>query len=365
MKKPFCVVPVSFFLCAISIRAFTINATYDSSVTGLTNAAQIESAFAAAVETFQSLYTNDATVNIMVYWGPAGPFTNGINLGRSYLTVFGSSYSQITNALFANQASAADTNSVASLPANDPTGGGPWWVPRAEIKVLGLSISGVSPNDSANDGAVGFTSNAVYALDPNNRAVAGEYDFIGVAQHEISEVLGRITLGLQTNIGFVPFDLFRFTNNAARSFDPNATDAYFSVDDGLTALKFFYTNANLGDIQDWLSSSTPDAYDAFVSPSQVLPISTTDITTLDVLGYHGPGLAAPNLAGTRLANGSFRISFVNTPGTIFTVLASTNINLPLANWTVLGTAIEGPSGQFRFTNSSPAGNRKFYQVRSP
>lgn len=364
MKTPFCLISVSFFFCATSIPAFTINTTYDSSVTGLTNAAQIESAFAAAAGAFQSLYTNDATVNITVYWGPAGPFTNGINLGRSYLTVFPSSYPQITNALFANRASAADTNSVASLPSNDPTGGGPWWIPRAEIKVLGLSISGVSPNDSVNDGAVGFTSNVVYALDPNNRAVAGEYDFIGVAQHEISEVLGRITLGLETNMGFLPFDLFRFTNNAARSFDPNATNAYFSVNDGLTALKFFYTNANLGDIQDWMSSGTPDAYDAFVSPSQVLPLSTADITTLDVLGYHGPGLAAPNLAGARLANGSFRISFVNTPGTTFTVLASTNIALPIANWTALGTAIEGPLGEFQFTNSSPAGNRQFYRVRS-
>jgi hypothetical protein len=364
MKKPFCLVTVSFFVCASTMSAFTINVTYDSSVTTLTNAAQVESAFASAVNTLQSLYTNDATVNITVYWGPGGPFTNGINLGRSFLTVFTSSYPQITNALFANRASAADTNSVASLPATDPTGGGPWWIPRAEVKVLRLPISGISPNDSLSDGAVGFTSNVVYALDPNNRAVPGEYDFIGVALHEITEVLGRITLNLKTNVGFLPFDLFRFTNNAARSFDSSAMNAYFSVDNGATALKFFYTNSNLGDIQDWLSGSTPDAYDAFASPGIVLPISTVDITTLDVLGYNGPGLAAPHLAGAELANGSFRISFVNTPGTTFTVLTSTNITLPVTNWTVLGTAIEGPAGQFQFTNSSPVGSRRFYEVRS-
>lgn len=364
MKTVLCFVSVWLFLCAQSIPALTISVTYDSSVTVLTNAAQIESAFARAAETFQSLYTNDATVNINVYWGPTGPFTNGIELGRSSLTALASSYSQITNALFVNRASAADTNSVASLPANDPTGG-PWWVPRAEIKVLDLPIAGVSPNDSVNDGAVGFTSNVVYTLDPENRAVAGEYDFIGVAEHEISEVLGRLTLGLNTNVGFVPFDLFRFTNSAARSFEPNVTNVYFSADNGATALKFFYTNATLGDIGDWESTSTPDSYDAFVSDGMVLPISAADILTLDVLGYNGPGLAAPQLAGARLPNGSFRLAFVNTPGTTFTVLASTNITLPPTNWTILGTAIEGPIGQFQFTDAPPsAQDQRFYQVRS-
>jgi hypothetical protein len=364
MKKPFRLAWASLFVCATTMSALTINTTYDSSVTTLTNAAKVETAFAAVVDTFQSLYTNNATINITVYWGPTGPFTNGISLGRSYMMAFGSSYPEITNALRTHRASLADTNSVASLPASDPTGGGPWWVPRAEVKILGLPISGISPNDSVNDGSVGFASNVVYALDPNNRAVPGEYDFVAVAQHEVSEVLGRITFGLKTNIGFVPFDLFRFTNNGARSFTPNVTNAYFSVDNGATVLKSFYTNSNLGDIQDWKSSSTPDAFDAFASGSAVRPISTADIATLDVLGYNGPGLAAPHLAAMNLGNGSFRISFVNTPGTPFTVLASTNIGLPVVNWIVLGTAIEGPTGQFQFTNSSTSASQCFYQVRS-
>lgn len=364
MKKLFCLVWVPFLVCATPLPALTINATYDSSVTSQPNAAQIESAFAAAVDTLQSLYTNNATINITVYWGPGGPFTNGIDLGRSFLTVFPTSYAQITNALFTSRASSADTDSVASLPPTDPTGGGPWWMPRAQIKVLGLPISGVSPNDSVNDGAVGFTSNVLYTLDPNNRAVAGEYDFIGVAQHEITEVLGRITLGLQTNVGFLPFDLFRFTNNAARNFDPNANNAYFSVDNGATALNFYYTNANLGDIQDWKSGSTPDAYDAFVAEGVVLPISMADIETLDVLGYNGPGLAAAHLSAARLSNGTFRISFVETPGVKFTVLSTTNLTLPISNWAILGTATEVAPGEFQFTDSSPAAGQRFYRVRS-
>ena len=60
------------FGLASPVRAMTINVTYDSSVTSLTNAAQVESAFADAVQTFQDLYTNAITVNITVYYASSG-----------------------------------------------------------------------------------------------------------------------------------------------------------------------------------------------------------------------------------------------------------------------------------------------------
>jgi hypothetical protein len=138
------------------------------------------------------------------------------------------------------------------------------------------------------------------------------------------------------------------------------------VDNGLTALRFFYTNASLGDIQDWKSTANPDSYDAFVSSGHLLPISAVDIQTLDVLGFNGPGLPpVPRLAGTRTANGNFILKFVNTPGTSFTVLTTTNLALHLTNWTVLGTTIENPPGLFQFTDSPPAGIQRFYDMRSP
>jgi hypothetical protein len=67
-----------------------------------------------------------------------------------------------------------------------------------------------------------------------------------------------------------------------------------------------------------------------------------------------------------LSNGSFQLSFTNTPGASFTVLTSTNIALPLTNWTVLGAPIEISPGQFRFVDTL-ATNRvlSFYAVRSP
>jgi len=230
----------------------------------------------------------------------------------------------------------------------------------ANAKVLGLR----SATDPATDGSIGFSTNVTYTFDPNNRIVAGQYDLIGVAEHEISEVLGRATFRLTND--FLPYDLFRFTNGADRSFDPTATNAYFSVDDGATALRFFYTNASLGDIQDWKSTANPDAFDAFLPAGHLLPFSAVDILTLDVIGYNGPGLPpAPRLAGTRMANGDFVLKFVNTPGTGFTVLTTTNLALPRTNWTVLGSAIENPPGLYQFTNSPPASIERFYDVRSP
>lgn len=356
MKKLIGLLSMSLFLGARSVSALTINITYNSSVTVLTNAAQVEAAFAAAAQTFQILYTNAVTINITMYWGPTGPFTNGIGLGMSSFPLVFSSYSEITNALRAHRASAADTNSVASLPAVDPTGG-TWLVPLAEARVLGFN--GLQGN---HDGDVGFASNVNYTLDPNNRSVPGKFDFIGVAEHEISEVLGRCTFDLQSN--FVPYDLFRFANVGVRSFDPNAINAYFSVDNGATALRSFYTNMSMGDVQDWKTvNGAPDAYDAFSSSGHILPISTADVTTLDVLGYNGPGLAASHLSGSK-SNGNFQLTFTNLPGVGFTVVASTNIALPLTNWTVLGTASESPAGQFQFMDTLATNKVRFYGVRS-
>ncbi len=91
----------------------------------------------------------------------------------------------------------------------------------------------------------------------------------------------------------------------------------------------------------------------------------------------GPGTLAlsPNPAAIsvsrlinsiRLGNGSFQFDFTNTPGASFMTLATTNVSLPLSNWTMLGTPTEAPPGQYQFTDLQ-ASNRvqRFYRVRSP
>ena len=340
----------------LSAHALTINVTYDTTVTSQPNAAQIESAFADAVQTFQDLYTNNITVDVTVY------YETGIGLGQSSTSLTGNpAYSDLVNALSAAAKTAEDSNAVASLPASDPTGGGPWWIPNAEAKALVPLNSYVQPPP---DGSIYFESSVSYTFDPTNRAVSGKYDFIGVAEHEISEVLGRGN-GLNTIIGggYVPYDLFRFTSSGVRSLNTNDSGVYFSVNDGVTSLKNFNPPGG-GDLQDWLMSSPADSYDAFLTAGQKAILSSADLTALDILGYN-LNFAPPHLTGAKLTNGTFQISFTNTPGAGFVVLASTNISLSVSNWTVLGTPTESPVGQYRFIDASAGNQHRFYRVSLP
>ena len=351
---------------AFSTRAVTINVTYDSSVTNFGTLVQVQTAFGAAVQTIQNLYTNNSTVNITVYSANTPGHFGDIGLGESsteFTGGFGGGflYSDIKSALSSARTTLADSNSVASLPGGDPTGATqPWLVPTAEAKALGgLDIDA---DDPAEDGEIGFATNAAYAFDPNNRAVPGKYDFIGVAEHEITEVMGRNTFNLNGGPYYVPYDLFRFTSSGVRSFDLNATGVYFSVNNGVTALKPFNPN-NGGDIQDWATSSPHDSFDAFTTTGVEGTLSSADLTSLDIIGY-ALTYKPPRLTGTTLGNGNFQLKFTNTPGTTYTILATTNLSLSVSNWTSLGTITETAAGQFQFTDTQAAGKPvRFYRVR--
>ncbi|PWU20513.1 MAG: hypothetical protein C5B50_03710, partial [Verrucomicrobia bacterium] len=90
--------------------------------------------------------------------------------------------------------------------------------------------------------------------------------------------------------------------------------------------------------------------------------SDSTFTTLMAQATSPLVLTAP----IKSANGTFQFAFTNTPGASFTVLATTNINLPLANWTALSNVVENPPGHFQFTDLQATNNpRRFYRVRSP
>jgi DNA-binding beta-propeller fold protein YncE len=67
-----------------------------------------------------------------------------------------------------------------------------------------------------------------------------------------------------------------------------------------------------------------------------------------------------------LTNGAYQFSFTNIPGASFTVLSTTNLFLPLSNWTVLGALTNSQSGFYQF-RSQPAtsDSSRFFRVRSP
>ncbi len=128
------------------------------------------------------------------------------------------------------------------------------------------------------DGVVGFSSAAnTFTYDPNNRAVSGLYDFIGVAEHELSHALGRIS---DVPSALTVLDLFRYAS--AHHLQTGSGSAYFSVNGGVTNLNNYSTSSDLG---DWAASAGHDANNAFSSSGVANLFTPVDVTQLDVLGF--------------------------------------------------------------------------------
>ena len=80
-----------------------------------------------------------------------------------------------------------------------------------------------------------------------------------------------------------------------------------------------------------------------------------------------PGTTAPFLTGAMvLPNGGFQFTFSSSAGAALEALATTNLSLPLSNWTVLGSVPETSPGHFQFTDPQTTNSpQRFYRVRSP
>ncbi len=67
----------------------------------------------------------------------------------------------------------------------------------------------------------------------------------------------------------------------------------------------------------------------------------------------------------KLSDGSFGFVFQGHPGAAFEVLTTTNLSLPLTDWTVLGRPAEIAPGRFQFGDPQAANlPRRFYHLRS-
>ena len=67
------------------------------------------------------------------------------------------------------------------------------------------------------------------------------------------------------------------------------------------------------------------------------------------------------------AGGQFQFQFTGAAGATYTVLCSTNLALPLINWTPVGTVTNIAPGQYQFTDPTGKTNQpeRFYRLRWP
>ena len=71
-------------------------------------------------------------------------------------------------------------------------------------------------------------------------------------------------------------------------------------------------------------------------------------------------------SAAKLADGSFQLVYTNIPYGTNTVLASTDMTVPLTNWTALGSGVEVVPGQFQFIDPQATNlPQRFYRITSP
>jgi len=311
IRTALCAVVFATLVLARSASGLTINLTFDPdsnfTAAGLnaTDITNMKAACAYAANQFTSRYSDPINVNIKV---TASAGTNDFGSSVAFFSPI-DTYNNLRAAFAADSKTADDATTISSggsLPAGaDPIATSHQYnVTRAQAKALGLR-----PDDMQNDGTFNFGGGNPWTYDPNNRNVAGKFDFIGVAMHEYSEIMGRTssmgdTLGTGTP-NYVAFDLFHYTGAGARGLNKGA-GRFFSFNNGTSLLIAFNNNAaNGGDLQDW-AGPAPDPFNAFGPPGEQDDLTPVDFQTMDVIGFDRtavvPGIVAN--VSTRLPVGT-------------------------------------------------------------
>jgi hypothetical protein len=238
---------------------------YDSS----TNSAPsgFKTAMQYAASQLDALITNNITISIEVSWDNAV-------LGEGGANFYYEPYTTVAAALKSHAETTTQKAAAATLPSTDPTSNGELLLTSAQEEALGLA----SPSDFyGTDGYVTFGSDGTTLnFSTTNMAVAGEIDFVGVAEHELTHAIGREDWGDSTPVTIQ--DLYRYASNGVYG---AGTDAYFSINDGATNLAQYSATS---DTSDW-ASATDDSFDAYASEGVANTISAVDKTLLSVIGF--------------------------------------------------------------------------------
>jgi hypothetical protein len=284
-----------------SSQGLEINLVWDSSVRSSANWSAIEAAVVSAAEIYTQTFSNHIVVNIGVGLGEIdGSSLSSNALGESDSYGYIAKYATVASALNTADSSLTSHGLMSSnaLSVDSPPSTANYFVTSAEAKALGL----VSGSSTAIDGYIGL-ANSSSLFFGSGKIGSSQYDAVGVAAHEISEVMGRIgtegaSLGSTKDV-YTPLDLFRYEAPNVR--DLSDGTGYFSTTDGsggATSSNTYNNGQNGGDASDWASIGAAnavvnDSYDAFDTPGVITHVSSTDLLEDASLGYtvNSTGLA--------------------------------------------------------------------------
>ena len=337
----------------------TINLTFIAGTS-----VQAQAAFTAAAARWTNIFTDNATIDLTVGTG---------SLGAGILAQAGSartsfSYAAFKTALTADITSANDATAVSnlavgsSLPmlinrtSDNPNGSGSATsyldttgannqtiqLTNANAKALGLATIGSTIGGScaaACDAFIQFSNTFAFDFDPTDGISAGQYDFVGIATHEIGHALGFVS-GVDVLDGNSPpvngpftanqftfvssLDLFRYSTLSAGTaggvidWTADTRAKYFSIDRGVTVGPGFSTGRNFGDGQQashWKDNLGLGIMDPTAGTGELLAISANDIRAFDVIGWNlrqavpavpEPGTWLMMLAGFGLVGSAMR-----------------------------------------------------------
>jgi hypothetical protein len=317
-----------FYLNKAQALTFKFNASEDIAPEALAG-------FEAAGKLWSSALQDDVTVNINIGFQR---LDEGV-LGETESQVVDFSYSRVKTALTNDRTSATDRTAVSYLPQDsyitfigteeegflelDPDEfGSPsrdnthLSINTANAKALGLIND---PNQI--DGSVTFNSNFDFDFDRSNGIGRNQYDFIGLAAHEIGHALGFVTgvdlvdiasfpngpfapLDLDDTAVFSALDLYRYSEDSVASADTSGKPVldlaaepgspYFSIDGGRTNLGLLSTGSFNGDgyqASHWKDDSllgtgtSLGLMDPATPPGETLQLTELDLTAFDAIGW--------------------------------------------------------------------------------
>jgi hypothetical protein len=229
-----------------------IDATFDSSITSLSNAVAVENTISNAISFYEATFTNPITVAIDFQATTTG-------LGGSSSALYGLGYSTYKSALETDYNANPANATKASANANLPTSIAPNNIAATAANLQALGFTLASPPTF--DGTI-YLNTSLMSFNADGSATTGLYYGNSVIQHEIDEVLGiggaGSSLGQSSLTGYYgATDLFRYSSVGTLSHTTNSSaSTYFSIDGGHTSLVAFNQTGGGSDYGDWKSPPT-------------------------------------------------------------------------------------------------------------